>query len=126
MGSVNLSYLPRFGAITKDGAEAVEGLVIGLKGANAAAVVDAVEQKLARIQSGLPENTDINVFYNGKGLIDTAIAGISDADAIGCVSYHVLVFFLRNIRASILVSLSIPIAALITFICLQLLGLSAT
>jgi len=126
LGNVSVSYLPRFGAITKDGSEAVEGLVVGLKGANAAAVVDAVEHKLAQIESSLPENTEINVFYNRKGLIDTAIAGISDALMQSIVLViAVLVFFLRNIRASILVSLSIPVAALITFICLQLLGLSA-
>lgn len=126
LGDVALSYLPRFGAITKDGEEAVEGLVVGLKGANAAAVVEAVEQKLAQIQPSLPKDTDINVFYNRKGLIDTAIAGISDALMQSIVLViAVLVFFLRNVRASILVSLSIPVAALITFICLQLLGLSA-
>jgi cobalt-zinc-cadmium resistance protein CzcA len=126
LGDVALSYLPRFGAITKDGEEAVEGLVVGLKGANAAAVVEAVEQKLAQIKPSLPKDTDINVFYNRKGLIDTAIAGISDALMQSIVLViAVLVFFLRNVRASILVSLSIPVAALITFICLQLLGLSA-
>jgi cobalt-zinc-cadmium resistance protein CzcA len=126
LGAVKVSYLPRFGAITKDGEEAVEGLVIGLKGANAAAVVEAVKAKLEQIQASLPEQTDINIFYNRKGLIDTAISGISDAllQAIVLV-IAVLVFFLRNIRASILVSLSIPVAALITFICLQYLGLSA-
>lgn len=126
LGEVSLSYLPRFGAITKDGQEAVEGLVVGLKGANAAAVVASVKDKLTQLQSSLPQHTDINVFYNRKGLIDTAIAGISDAlmESIVLV-IAVLVFFLRNIRASILVSLSIPIAALITFICLRQIGLSA-
>ncbi|MGM0526121.1 MAG: efflux RND transporter permease subunit [Pseudomonadota bacterium] len=126
LGDVSLSYLPRFGAITKDGEEAVEGLVVGLKGANAAAVVESVEQKLAQIQPSLPKDTDINVFYNRKGLIDTAISGISDALMQSIVLViAVLVFFLRNVRASILVSLSIPVAALITFISLRVLGLSA-
>lgn len=126
LGKVNMSYLPRFGAITKDGHEAVEGLVVGLKGANAADVVEKVTNKLDQLKNSFPENTEIDVFYNRKGLIDKAISSISNAliQAIILV-VAVLVFFLRNVRASILVSLSIPVAALITFICLQLIGLSA-
>ncbi|WP_411359804.1 efflux RND transporter permease subunit [Pseudidiomarina salilacus] len=126
LGKVELSYLPRFGAITKDGEEAVEGLVVGLKDVNAATLVEAVEEKLAQIETTLPDDTEINVFYNRKSLIETAVSGISDALMQSIVLViAVLVFFLRNIRASLLVSLSIPVAALITFICLQLLGLSA-
>ncbi|MBY6062727.1 efflux RND transporter permease subunit [Pseudidiomarina sediminum] len=126
LGQVQLSYLPRFGAITKDGEEAVEGLVVGLRGANAAAVVAAVTDKIAQLQPSLPAGTEINVFYNRKGLIDTAIEAISSALVQSIVLVvAVLIFFLRNVRASLLVSLAIPIAALITFICLRLLGISA-
>ncbi|MGM0480540.1 MAG: efflux RND transporter permease subunit [Pseudomonadota bacterium] len=126
LGDVSISYLPRFGAITKDGKEAVEGLVVGLRGANAAAVVEAVQDKLTQLEPSLPQGTDINVFYNRKKLIDTAIESISTALMQSVVLViGVLIFFLRNLRASILVSLSIPIAALMTFISLQLLGLSA-
>ncbi|MEL7797880.1 MULTISPECIES: efflux RND transporter permease subunit [Idiomarina] len=126
LGKVNMSYLPRFGAVTKDGHEAIEGLVVGLKGANAADVVEQVTDKLDQLKKSFPKNTEIDVFYNRKGLIDKAISSISSALIQSIVLVvSVLVFFLRNIRGSILVSLSIPVAALITFICLQLIGLSA-
>lgn len=126
LGQVDYSYLPPLGGITKDGKDAVQGLVVALKGANAAAVVAGIEQKMKQLETSLPDGTELNVFYNRKDLIHTALSGISMAllQAIALV-IGILFFFLRNFRAALLVSISIPIATLFSIIALKFLGISA-
>lgn len=118
--------LTRYGAVSHDGKEAVQGLVIALKNSNTADVVSLVKNKLAQIQPSLPAGTHINVFYDRANLIDTAINTISSAliQAVALVII-LLAVFLGNIRASIVVSLSLPLAAFSTFILMEYFAISA-
>jgi len=127
VADVGIGSLTRYGAVTKDGAgEAVEGLVLGLRGANARDVVRDIESTLAGIASSLPEDVSIEVFYNRGDLVSKAIGTVSKAliEAIVLVLV-LLLLFLGDIRAATTVALVLPLAAMVTFIMMQQFGLSA-
>ena len=127
VAKVQLSALTRYGAVTHNGSgEAVEGLVLGLRGANARKVVEGVQAKLAELQPGLPQGVTIDVFYNRGVLVDKAVKTVSQALAEAIVLVLVLlVLFLGDLRAALTVALILPLAALATFILMQRFGLSA-
>ncbi|NWP47732.1 efflux RND transporter permease subunit, partial [Escherichia coli] len=80
VASVGSGSLTRYGAVTKNGnAEAVEGLVIALRGADARQVVDGVRTRLAEVERGLPAGTRINVFYDRSDLIERAVGTVEEA-----------------------------------------------
>ena len=127
VADVRIGSLTRYGAVTQDGeAEAVEGLVLGLRGANARKVVAGVEAKLDELAPTLPEGVSINVFYNRAHLVDRAVHTVTKAlgEAIVLVLI-LLVVFLGNLRAAITVALILPLAALVTFILMDRVGMSA-
>ena len=127
VATVTIDHLTRYGGVTKDGrGEAVEGLVIGLRGANAREVVAGVKEKLAALAPGLPEGISINVFYDRSDLVDKATWTVSKAliEAIVLVVFLLLVF-LGNLRAAITVAVILPLAILTTFVLMRWYGLSA-
>jgi len=126
LGRLSMGQLTRYGGVTKDGVETTQGLVVALKNSNTAGVVAAVRDKLAQIQETLPDGTDINIFYDRKDLIDTAVSTISSAlfQAIFLVAV-LLALFLGNLRASLVVAASIPISVILTFYLMSQFGLTA-
>jgi cobalt-zinc-cadmium resistance protein CzcA len=126
IATVQVSHLARYGSVTRNGEETVEALVIALKNANTKAVVEGVSEKLKEIERTLPAGSRINVFYNRADLIDRAVSTISSALLFSVVLViAILALFLGNIRAAVVVSLSLPLAALTTFILMYQFGLSA-
>ena len=127
IAQVRLGSLTRYGAVTANGnGEVVEGLVLGLRGANARDVVAGVRAKLATLQSGLPEGVEIRVFYDRGNLVERAVNTVTKALAEATVLVLVLlVLFLGNLRAALTVALILPLAALATFILMYAFGLSA-
>lgn len=119
--------LTRYGSVLRDGeGEAVEGIVVGLRGADARGVIVAVEQKLDDLQSSLPEGTQIEVFYNRSSLIQKAVWTVSETLIIAVVLVIILlVLFLGDLRAALVVSLILPAAALATFLLMRQVGMSA-
>ena len=126
VATVNFGHLRRYGAVSKDGEEAVQGLVIALKGANTDAVVAAVKAKLKQLAPSLPKGTHINVFYDRSILIKKAVNTITNALFQAIILVMILLaVFLGNIRAALVVSLSLPLAALATFILMDFFSISA-
>lgn len=126
IAKVKVGSLTRYGAVTKDGEEATQGLIIALKNSNTAQVVTQVKNKLRMIEASLPQGTKINVFYDRSNLIDTAISTITSALGQAVILVIVLLaIFLGDIRSSLVVSLSLPMAALMTFILMKQFDLSA-
>jgi cobalt-zinc-cadmium resistance protein CzcA len=127
VAQVRLGSLTRYGGVTQDGkGEAVEGLVLGLRGANAQKVVQAVKQRLAEIQPTLPKGVSIKPFYDRSALVERAVNTVTKALTEAIVLVLVLLFlFLGNARAALTVALSLPLAALGTFLLMQRFGLSA-
>lgn len=126
IAKIQVGSLTRYGAVTKDGKEATQGLIIALKDSNTAQVITEVKSKLKVIEASLPHGTKINVFYDRSNLIDTAISTITGALGQAVILVIVLLaIFLGDIRSSLVVSLSLPMAALMTFILMKQFDLSA-
>lgn len=121
VAEIKIGALTRYGAVTKDGyGEAVTGLVLSLRGANARQTVIDIEKKLEEISPGFPDGIEINVFYNRGKLIDKAVNTVSNALIQAIVLIIILlILFLGNLRASLAVALSLPMAAMITFILMK-------
>ncbi len=127
VAKVRTGALTRYGAVTHNGqGEAVQGLVLGLRGANAREVVEGVRSKLDELKPGLPEGVEINVFYDRGQLVDKAVGTVTKALTEATVLVVILlVLFLGNIRAALTVALILPLAALATFILMYQFGMSA-
>ena len=117
MATVKVGPETRQGAVTRDGkGEAVAGMVIMLKGENSKIVVDQVKKSIPKIQAGLPEDVRINSFYDRTALIQACIRTVASAlTQSGFLVILVLFLFLGNLRASVIVALSLPLTALVTF-----------
>lgn len=127
VAQVRTGSLTRYGAVSKDGkGEAVEGLVIALRGADAAKVVEGVKTRLEEIKPSLPPGMSVNVFYDRSDLITRAVGTVEDALLEATVLVIILLLlFLGDVRASVIVALALPMAVLLTFIFMRAIGLTA-
>jgi cobalt-zinc-cadmium resistance protein CzcA len=127
VATVRTGSLTRYGAVTKDGhGEAVEGEVLGLRGADTGAVVAEVRTKLAELQKNLPKGVTLHVFYDRADLIDKAVSTVKHALIEATVLIVLLLLlFLGNLRAALVVALTLPFAAVTTFLMMSLFGLTA-
>ncbi len=127
VAQVREGSVTRYGVVTKDGkGEAVEGLVLGLAGANAQKVVEGVTQKLEDLKPTLPKGIEIKVFYNRANLVEKAVGTVSKALMEATVFVLILLgAFLGNLRAAITVAMVLPLSALATFILMRTTGMSA-
>ena len=127
LAEVKVGTVTRYGVVTQDGkGEAVQGLVLGLAGANAQRVVEGVQAKLAELQPTLPAGVTIKPFYDRALLVDRAVGAVSKALLEATALVIVLLgAFLGNLRAALTVALVLPLAALSTFILMRFFGMSA-
>ena len=127
VAQVRTGSLTRYGAVSKDGkGEAVEGLVIALRGADASKVVEGVKTRLAEIKPSLPPGMSVQVFYDRSDLITRAVGTVEDALLEATVLVVILLLlFLGDVRASVIVALALPMAVLLTFIFMRAIGLTA-
>ncbi len=127
VAEVRIGTVTRYGVVTKDGrSEAVQGLVLGLRGANARQVIEGVRARLAEIAPLLPPGVKTEVFYDRGNLVERAVGTVTEAllEAIVLVLI-LLVVFLGDWRAALVVATTLPLAALITFILMGQTGMSA-
>ena len=127
VAAVRIGALTRYGAVTRSGeGEAVEGLVLGLRGANAGKVIESVKARLTEIAPQLPPGVSVVPFYDRSELVGRAVHTVSKALVEAIVLVLVLLLaFLGNLRAALVVALMLPLAALATFIAMRAVGLSA-
>lgn len=127
VATVRVGALTRYGAVTQNGTgEVVEGLVIGLRGADASAVVKAVRDRLEELKASFPPGVSINVFYDRSDLIQKAVGTVKKALIEATVLVILLLLlFLGDLRAALVVALTLPMAALVTFLIMQAFGMSA-
>ena len=127
VAQVRTGSLTRYGAVSKNGkGEAVQGLVIGLRGADAAKVVEGVKARLEEIKPSLPEGMSVGVFYDRSDLITRAVGTVESALLEATVLVVILLLlFLGDVRASVIVALALPMAVLLTFIFMRSIGLTA-
>ena len=117
----------RYGAMTMDGkGEVVGGITLMLKGANSSDAVKNVQQRMVLIQKSLPKGLEIYPYLDRSVLvgktIDTVLKNLIEG---GLIVIFVLVMFLGNFRAGLIVSSVIPLSMLFALILMNLLGVSA-
>jgi len=124
---VQVGSLTRYGAVTANGkGETVEGLVLGLRGANAGQLVRDVRKRLDELKPSLPDSVSINVFYDRSQLVGRAVGTVVRALGEATVLVVVLLLlFLGNWRASLVIALSLPLAIMMALIVMRLIGMSA-
>ncbi len=119
----------RWGATVKDGKrEAVVGIVLMIRGGSGREVVAAVKEKVKEINKGgiLPNGIKLEAFYDRTGLVRDCLATVSKAIAEGVVLVILVVYlFLRSLKGSAVIALTLPLATLMTFIVMRLTGLTA-
>ena len=127
VADVTIGALERYGSVTADAAgEAVQALVIGLRGANAREVVAGVRSKLTDIEQTLPAGTSLNIFYDRSVLIEGAVSTVTRALLEAVVLVLILLgIFLGSLRAALTAAFVLPLAALFTFLMMNSLGMSA-
>lgn len=122
----------RFGEATKFGATAynADGEVAGavvmmLKGENSKQVIADIKTKIATIQETLPEGVIIEPFLDRTKMVDNAIGTVSKNLLEGAlIVIFILILFLGNLRAGLVVASVIPLAMLFAFILMHLFGVS--
>ena len=124
---VRIGALTRYGAVTADGkGETVEGLVLGLRGANAGQLVRDVRDRLEELKPSLPASVSINVFYDRSKLVNRAVGTVVRALGEATVLVVVLLLlFLGNWRASLVIALSLPLAIAMALLVMRAVGMSA-
>ncbi len=125
--NVTTSYMTRLGFVTQNGVgETTEGMVLSLKGANSKETIVAIKEKFEEIKPLLPEGVSLNVFYDRSELTQKAVDNVTKVLVEAIVLIIVLLFlFLGDIRAAIAVSVILPLALSVAFICMRLNGMSA-
>jgi cobalt-zinc-cadmium resistance protein CzcA len=129
VAEVRIGHAVRHGAVVLNGdREVVAGTVLMLRGGNARQVVEAVKAKVDDLQRShiLPVGTTLVPFYDRIELVNAAIHTVRDALIEGIVLVtFVFFFFLGHVRSAIVVTVSLIVTPLITFVAMQRLGLSA-
>ncbi len=125
VATVQYGSATRYGALVIDTTEAVGGVVMMLKGANAHEVISNVETRIESIQKSLPKGVKIEPFLNRSDLVGRAIGTVSRNLIEGAlIVIFILVLFLGNIRAGLVVASVIPLSMLFAVSMMQLFGVS--
>jgi cobalt-zinc-cadmium resistance protein CzcA len=104
----------------------VQGIVIMTKGQNPAKIIDAVKQKVEELQTRLPPGVHIRPVYDRTQLINHTVATVGENLTIGAaLVIAILIIFLRNWRAALIVASVIPLSLLFAFIMMDARGVSA-
>ena len=135
VATVGLGPVLRRGVLDKEGAEAVGGVVVVRYGENPLATIQHVKDRIAEISPGLPEKTlpdgtvskiHIVPFYDRTGLINETLNTLNVAltEEI-LVTVIVILIMVMHLKSSVLISGLLPLAVLMSFIAMKMLGVDA-
>jgi heavy metal efflux system protein len=127
VAKVQFGSPPRYGALTYNGEkEVVGGLVLMLKGANSNDVVLRVKERMVSIQKSLPEDIIVEPFLDRSQLVKRAIGTVETNLIEGAlIVIFVLLLFLGNLRAGLIVASAIPLSLHFALGMMRLFGVSA-
>jgi cobalt-zinc-cadmium resistance protein CzcA len=123
VGRVEIGNPPRTGIFGFNAdSDAVEGVILMLTGEQAQTVLKGVEKKTIDLNASiLPKDVKIKPFYDRSDLIELTTRTVEENLGRGIVLViAVLIFFLFDIRSGLIVAVTIPLALLFAFICLDL------
>ena len=117
----------RRGVVTRNGeGEVVAGIVLQLYGQNTMKVIERLYKKIPEVQASLPKGVHLVPFYEQANLVESATHTVKVALLEGGILVVIiLIIFLGNFRAAFIVSLALPISALIAIIFMKKFGVSA-
>ncbi|MCS6822165.1 MAG: CusA/CzcA family heavy metal efflux RND transporter [Microscillaceae bacterium] len=127
VAQVRIGHAIRYGAMSQAGrGEVVGGIALMLKGENSVKVTHRIQERMREIQKSLPEGIEIETFLDRSQFvnrtIDTVINNLVEG---GLIVVLVLVLFLGNLRAGLIVASVIPLAMLFAFSLMNIFGVSA-
>ena len=126
VANVQIGNAFRVGSLVKGTDEAVGGVVVARTGVNTKSVIDAVKDRIAQIEPGLPEGVRVVPFYDRSELIEQAVGTLRTAliEEIALVTLaHVI--FLLHFRSILIVTLPLPLAVLTAFLGMYYAGISS-
>ena len=135
VAKVNFGPGDRRGGLDKEGQEAVGGVVVARYGSNPMDVINHVKEKIAEMQSGMPEKTlkdgtvskvTVVPFYDRTQLIRETIGTLEEAlthEVLICII--VVLILVLNLRASLVIAGMLPLAVIATFIVMKIVGVEA-
>ena len=126
VADVKIGYATRYGAMTyNDKGEVAGAIVMMLKGANSNEVINNVKERVAQIQKVLPEGVEIVPFLDRTKMVNHAIQTVETNLAEGAlIVVFILVIFLGNLRAGLLVASVIPLSMLFAIVMMNIFGVS--
>ncbi len=132
---VHLGPATRRGILDKGGAPAVGGVVVARYGANPLEIINNVKRKIEEIKGGLPSKTLANgtisqvtivPFYDRTQLINETIGTLEEALSLEVlITIIVVILLLLNLKSSLLISASLPVAVLMCFVAMKYFGIDA-
>ncbi|MCC6727458.1 MAG: efflux RND transporter permease subunit [Saprospiraceae bacterium] len=127
IGEVKIGSALRYGAVSHNGeGEIVLGIVMMLKGENAAQVIKRVKERIAQIETSLPEGITITTFLDREKLVNRTIATVEKNLIEGAlIVIFILVLLVGNFRAGLIIASVIPLSMLFAIGMMQLTGVSA-
>ncbi|HEX4419310.1 MAG TPA: CusA/CzcA family heavy metal efflux RND transporter [Kofleriaceae bacterium] len=128
VAAVSVGYAPRQGVVTRGtNLDAIEGIVLMRRGENPSVVLAALRDRIVEIHAhSLPPNIRIKPFYDRTDLVDTTLDTVFHNLAEGAILVSLVLFaFLLSVRASLVVTLVIPLSLAASFIYLHMRGMSA-
>lgn len=127
VAKVQIGSAVRYGATTRNGqGEVVSAIVMMLKGANSAEVIDNVKLKMEEIKKSLPEGVVIEPFLDRTKLVDKATSTVTTNLVEGAlIVIFILLLLLGNLRAGLITASVIPLALLFAFGMMNVFGVSA-
>ena len=125
VATVQYGTATRYGAFIVDTSEAVGGVVMMLKNANAHEVIENVEERIQSIQKSLPQGVTIEPYLNRSELVSRSIGTVSRNLIEGAlIVIFILVLMLGNMRAGLIVASVIPLAMLFAISLMNIFGVS--
>lgn len=127
VAEVKFGNAVRYGAMTYNGeVDAVGGVVMMLKGQNSSDVVKRIKEKMATIQKSLPDDVVIEAYLDRTDLVKRTISTVEKNLIEGAlIVIFVLVVFLGNLRAGLIVASAIPLSMLFALGLMNVFGVSA-
>ncbi|MDN5397299.1 MAG: efflux RND transporter permease subunit, partial [Chryseobacterium sp.] len=124
VASVKIGFATRYGAMTYNDTGEVSGaIVLMLKGENANEVIGNIKQRLEKIQESLPEGVVVEPFLDRAKMVNNTISTVKTNLMEGAlIVVFILVLFLGNFRAGLLVASVIPLAMLFAIIMMNIFG----
>ncbi len=126
IAEVRIGHANRYGAMCfNDEGEVAGAIVMMLKGQNSSKVIKAVKERITQIEKNLPEGVKIEPFLDRTKMVNNAISTVEKNLLEGAlIVVFILVLFLGNVRAGLIVASVIPLAMLFAIILMNLFGVS--